>query len=75
MSNVAFINDNFERHQCEAERNEDWLIFTCPQCDYIRRLNWRTGEMKSKGGSSEVLHEGYYQPPGIDPSLLGNSAN
>jgi hypothetical protein len=52
--NKAVFRDNFERHQCEAKRKEDWLIFTCPQCDYIRKMNWKTGEMKTRINGSDA---------------------
>jgi hypothetical protein len=50
-------------HKCESIRRGDWIIFRCPRCkDYERRINWRTGEMKSKGAKAEIHHTGNYFP-------------
>ncbi len=56
-----------ERHECTSERKDNWVIFRCPQCDYVRRMNWETGEMKVRGGDFGVLHSGMHYPTGINP--------
>lgn len=54
----------FEQHHCDAIREGEWLIFRCPECDYERRFNRNTGEMKVRQGPEHVLHEGQYMPFG-----------
>lgn len=52
-----------EHHNCESIRDGDWIIFYCPKCPvYQRKLNWRTGKMKSKGTNTEVYHSGSHFP-------------
>jgi hypothetical protein len=57
-----------ERHQCNAHKEGDWIIFTCSKCDgYQRKLNFQTGEMKNRPGEDPfILHEGYFQPVGFE---------
>lgn len=46
-----------ERHECEAVRIGDWIIYRCPRCsDYEHRYNWRTGNIKTQGSASKVHH-------------------
>ena len=48
-----------ETHVCEARREGDWIVYTCPKCPgYERRINQRTDEMKYKGFGANVRHEG-----------------
>ncbi|NUO03693.1 MAG: hypothetical protein HUU01_24020 [Saprospiraceae bacterium] len=63
---------NEERHECYSERKDQWIIFRCPQCDYVRRMNWETGEMKVRGGDYMVLHGGFHFPTGINPDTNMN---
>lgn len=50
-------------HPCKSARDGDWIIFTCPVCaDYERRINWRTEELRVKGGKPEIQHSGEYIP-------------
>jgi hypothetical protein len=52
-----------EHHSCDAIREGDWIIFRCAKCpDYERRMNWRTGEMKTNGAREDVHHSGNYFP-------------
>ncbi len=75
MRELDLRSSSYERHQCEGQKKEDWLIFTCSQCDYTRKMNWKTGEMTSSGGDKEVMHDGFFMPVGIDPKRYGESAN
>ena len=51
-------------HKCETLRQEDWIIFRCPECiEYEHWYNWRTGETKSHGINSGVQHWGNYLNP------------
>lgn len=51
-----------ERHDCNSCRNGDWIIYTCPECDYILRENWRTGEMQVRNANPHIQHFGGYFP-------------
>jgi len=67
MDNVVNVDFNprpdFDQHESQGTRNGDWIIFRCPKCpDYERRLNWRTGETKSRNLSPEINHNGRYFP-------------
>jgi len=65
-------NHEEERHECFSERKGTWIIFRCPECDYVRRMNWETGEMKVRGGEFSVLHSGMHYPIGINPNANMN---
>lgn len=65
MQEIDFgdVSDSVQ-HQCEATREEDWVVFRCPQCpDYERRLNWRTGAMQVRNVKADIRHSGAYTPP------------
>lgn len=61
------INDGELRHNCQGHQEGDWLVFTCSLCkDYERRINYKTGEMKTRAGENpEMLHIGTFQPEGL----------
>lgn len=67
------INDESPRHQCDARRDGDWVIFTCPQCDgYERKLNLHNGKMTARPGEDPlVLHEGVFVPADLTTELGG----
>jgi len=52
-----------ERHQCKSHRKGDWVVYTCPQCDYELRDNLKTGETKILNSNPDVSHSGNYFPP------------
>ena len=60
----------YEQHRCISKREGDWIIFECPQCDYVRRLNYKTREMTVTGGSMTTLHSGGYVPVGLQLEKL-----
>jgi RNase P subunit RPR2 len=62
---VKLLDLGAERHVCEVEKNGDWVIYTCPNCDYVRRFNPKTGDMKVERGNELALHSGEY----VDPIL------
>ncbi len=64
MHTIDFRNEdeNFKKHDCISYQIDDWLVFDCPTCDYVRRFNWKTKEMKVKGGSLDTLHNGFHAP-------------
>lgn len=54
-----------ETHECVGFREGDWMIFKCPIChDYERRLNWKTGKMRTKSDPENPFqHSGIVAPP------------
>ena len=60
MIEFNFNNDNVSRHQCIGVREGDWLIFKCSECDYIRKVNTKTGKSKTYNSNFEVLHQGTF---------------
>lgn len=63
MKTLSFNPSSEEQHACIGHKEGDWIIFTCPQCKgYERRINWKTGEMKSRVGDNPVLHTGFHAP-------------
>ncbi len=58
-------------HNCTSTRDGDWITFRCPKCNYCRKLNYRTQEMKLiREGDQSVLHRGMHQPVGLQPEKL-----
>ena len=64
---------NESKHSCSSRQRGDWLYFKCPLCDYQRKMNWKTGEMKTIGGKEGVLHSGFNIP--IDAVMKSLSDN
>jgi hypothetical protein len=62
MQEISFgSSNNVTRHECEAQRDGEWLIFRCPICpDYERRMNWRTGETFARQPYPEIQHSGFH---------------
>ncbi len=52
----------FEEHECISRREGSQVVFQCPHCDFVRKLDLKSGEVQTSGGSPEVLHEGIYDP-------------
>lgn len=52
----------YEQHRCDARREGDWIIYTCPQCDYQMKDNLVTGEMQIENAKRDVAHSGEYLP-------------
>lgn len=67
---IKSLDFGHEKHSCTSERKGDWIIFTCPECDYVRKLNFKTSEMKVTGGTMTALHSGFHVPVGIQPETL-----
>lgn len=60
---LNFGSQDYNSHQCQSFRDGDWIIFHCEQCpDYERRLNWRTGDTRSRNASAEIQHQGFHIP-------------
>jgi hypothetical protein len=69
------LDDGEKRHQCTAQREGEWLVFTCKRCaGFERRVHLPSGEIKVRMGSDPwILHEGNYMPVGFDADVT--SAN
>lgn len=52
----------YEKHICESYRKDDWIIYTCPKCDYELRENWRTGKLIVRNPKLKIKHTGSYFP-------------
>lgn len=56
-------NSDESNHVCSSHRDGDWIIFTCGHCpSYERRVNWRTGDVSTKGGVQHIKHSGQHFP-------------
>lgn len=64
MKTINFgMNSEPNGHKCSAYRDGDWIVFYCPRCHgYERRINWRTGEIKSQNVAKDISHSGEYFP-------------
>lgn len=52
-----------QKHDCKSIRIGDWIIYSCPECRYILRENWRTREwIIEQVGNVNVKHLGEYFP-------------
>jgi hypothetical protein len=65
------FDENELKHSCVVTHEGDWAIFKCPICkDYERRINLKTGAMKSNIGiTNTILHNGILMPTAIQPKL------
>jgi|ABPW01.1.fsa_nt_gi hypothetical protein len=63
--------DGFERHTCKGRKEGDWVIFECPDCNYVRKWNLKTDEMKVVDrGNESALHSGFIEPTGLQLDKL-----
>jgi hypothetical protein len=51
-----------EKHVCTSYRDGDWIIYSCPHCDYELRENWRDGNLQVRNPKRDVRHSGTYFP-------------
>ena len=67
MLNIEFSAKE-DAHTCEVSVEEQWIVFTCPQCqNYRRKMHQETGEMVvEKPGDPQITHRGMY----INPLIL-----
>ncbi|MBD3287448.1 hypothetical protein GF337_01480 [candidate division KSB1 bacterium] len=50
---------SIETHKCTSIRTGEWIVYHCPKCpDYERRINWRTGKMKTRNIRANINHTG-----------------
>ncbi len=47
-----------ETHACQSRRDGDWIVFTCPHCDYELWDNWRSDELKIFNAKQHINHRG-----------------
>lgn len=45
-------------HTCNSYIQDGVYVFQCTQCDYIRKWNPLTDEVKTNGGEEGVTHSG-----------------
>lgn len=72
MKEIKMDNSNQEKHECDSRKEGNWIIYTCcnPDCDYDRRFNVITRKMEFHGTYSEIIHQGKYQPIGVQLDKL-----
>ncbi len=73
MLELKFTDDNIPRHKCQGVREGDWLIFKCTSCNYLRKINTKTGKSETVNSSFEILHEGTFsalEMPKTPPQFL-----
>jgi len=49
-------------HTCDSYRDGDWIVYTCPRCDYELRKQWRTGKLIVRNAKVNIRHRGTYFP-------------
>jgi hypothetical protein len=59
-----------DKHNCSSFRDGDWIIYTCPKCNYVCRENWRTGEYEVKNPNPAATHYGSYFPKEYADSFM-----
>jgi hypothetical protein len=58
-----------QQHHCQAHRKGEWLIYTCPRCDYELWDNVQTGETRVLNSKEDINHSGSYFPPAYQYAL------
>jgi len=62
LTNANFVDTPQESHTCEARKEGDWIVFTCPACpSYERRYNYKIRQMQVKNSSPAIKHTGNLQ--------------
>ena len=57
-----------ERHECLSWAENDQIIFRCQQCDFVRKIDLRTGRLSVvRVGDSKALHRGAHRPFVVSP--------
>jgi hypothetical protein len=63
MSHLNFNASPYaERHECNAYKNGEWIVYACAKCNYELRENWHTGELNVRNAKPDVHHSGSYSP-------------
>lgn len=64
MASIRFTSSSErERHECEAHRIGDWIVYDCPRCDYELKKNLKTGQLFVQNVKRDIEHSGSYAPP------------
>ena len=63
MPDIEFSGDGHKVHKCKGIRDGDWIVFTCSECGFELRDNWRTGKMRTKTGNFNARHSGFFADP------------
>ncbi|PHN04137.1 hypothetical protein [Flavilitoribacter nigricans] len=57
-----FNQEDLERHTCRTWQEGDWIILQCTQCDFLRRMNWKTGALKiDQSGEPQIMHSAQHR--------------
>lgn len=59
-------NSSKTRHVCRSDKEGEWIVYRCSQCDYVLKEHFKTGEKIVKNPKANVLHSGTF----ISPQLL-----
>jgi hypothetical protein len=58
---MEFHHEEMQKHQCRAWQEGEWIYFQCPQCSFLRKMNWQSGEMITlRAGDKDALHHGLH---------------
>ena len=49
-------------HHCIGHKEGDFVIFTCPACNYQRLINCATKQVTVRKGTSNAVHIGSHAP-------------
>lgn len=60
MKLKKYSKENQVSHSCEAYRDQQWIVYSCVDCDYELRENLNTGELKVKNPKPNIRHSGSY---------------
>lgn len=66
---IRALTDDPERHPCQSRKEGDWFIYSCPQCGYERKVNYKTSKTKiiNEGESPLAMHFGTSRATGSVP--------
>lgn len=71
MESYYFRSEGLERHVCTSKKKGDWIFFSCSECDYLRKMNPFTNEIKLLNpGDENALHQGMHAPVGLQAEKL-----
>ena len=58
-----------KEHNCIAIKNNNWIVFMCPYCNYEMLDNLVTGEKIYRNVKADIRHSGFYSPPEYNINL------
>ena len=66
-ASFEFSKEDMDKHLCRTWQEGDWIIMQCLKCSFLRRMNWKTGELYlDHPGRKEALHTAQYQAEAIN---------